>query len=50
MGVAEPLHGTPLPMPLDQSLVVLAAGVVVLLGVAFLFYRDYRSAFTEVRT
>jgi hypothetical protein len=37
-------------MPLDQSLVVLAAGVVVLVGVALLFYRDYRSAFTEVRT
>ncbi|WP_254536044.1 hypothetical protein [Halomarina litorea] len=50
MGVAEPLHGTPLPMPLDQAVVVLAAACVVLVGVAYLFYRDYRSVFTEVRT
>lgn len=37
-------------MPLDQAMAVLLVGVLVLVGVAYLFYHDYRSVFTEVRT
>ncbi len=37
-------------MPLDQAFAVLAVGALVLVGVGYLFYHDYRDVFTEVRT